>query len=156
LLEALREEAHYAPHRLIIDHGTAFGPAELPTNVPPGEVNCCFYNAFTLAGRHPGLYTYFEGFATYEPEAACWPVRHAWCSDHSGAAIDPTWTDPTIRPLATAAWRSRWSLSRHMLAGTPAARSMLSRDRSNSFTSRSGFQHCHRSPETGDERRSPR
>jgi hypothetical protein len=99
LLEALKDEAYFPPHLLVIDHGVAFEPAALPSDVAAGEPNCCFYNAFTLASRHPDRYTYFEGFATYDPEASTWPVTHAWCVE-GARVVDPTWVSKTICPLA--------------------------------------------------------
>jgi hypothetical protein len=104
LLEELKEDAHSPPHRLVIDHGTAFAPAPLPPDVEPGEQGCCFYNAFTLASRQPDRYTYFEGFATYqvatvESHEWSWPLTHAWCIENA-RVVDPTWEPLALRPLA--------------------------------------------------------
>lgn len=105
LVQELREEATAPLHRLIIDHGVAFEPARLPSDIEPGERRCCFYNAFSLASSQPDRFTYFEGFATYrfptaEGQQRSWPHRHAWCVETS-AVIDPTWRQsPTLEPLA--------------------------------------------------------
>jgi hypothetical protein len=61
LIEALQAERDYPPHRLVIDHGCAFEPALLPSDLAAGEPRCCFFNAFTLANDDPVQYTYFEG-----------------------------------------------------------------------------------------------
>jgi hypothetical protein len=100
LLGAVLEELYHSVNRLLFDHGEIFDAAPLPPDVEAGEQHCCFFNAFSLASQRPESYTYFEGVATYEPEASRWPVGHAWCVDMKGRVVDPTWLGPTIRPLA--------------------------------------------------------
>jgi hypothetical protein len=100
LLGAVREELYHSVNRLLFDYGKLFDGAVLPPDVGVGEPHCCFFNAFSLASGQPESYTYFEGVATYEPEASRWPIGHAWCVDMRGTVVDATWVNSTVRPLA--------------------------------------------------------
>lgn len=98
LVEALRREAQFPPHRVVLERGSQFGPAKLGEGVERGALGNCFANAYRLASADRAL-RYFEGYALHAgmPE---WLARHAWCVDSGGKVVDPTWGANRPLPLA--------------------------------------------------------
>jgi hypothetical protein len=88
LVQALKEEAHYPPYRLVLKHGNPYVPAVMPHDVEPGKRHSCYANAFRLARKRNDL-RYVEGYATVR-ESRTWLYGHAWCIDDEGRVVDPT------------------------------------------------------------------
>lgn len=80
--------AHGSYEGLVLAEGRTFFPAPLPSDVEPTEVNECFRNALMLAWGSYKRFTYCEGYGF----AGVLPTMHAWVTDESGLAIDPTWS----------------------------------------------------------------
>ncbi len=74
---------------LLLDVGRLFTPTPWRSGEPQGEPGRCYIESASWACAVDGL-AYAEGLA--------WdglrPVRHAWCGDAAGAAVDPTWRTP--------------------------------------------------------------
>lgn len=72
--------------------GSFFEPVQLPKGfrkLPRGQ---CFQNAAHLAHDNPTTLSYVEGFAY-----SIIPIHHAWVTNESGIAIDPTWNKRTMK-----------------------------------------------------------
>lgn len=96
---ALEVDAHvYDIHRLLLERGTAWRPAERPASVTVGARHDAFRNAFRLAREEDGL-RYCEGFSLPRGYDLA-PNRHAWCLDADDVVVDPSpgWAEPG-RPL---------------------------------------------------------
>lgn len=78
----------------VLERGRLFTPKPLSSNITPGEIKCCYKNAFELMVARKDL-IYVEGYAQ-----SIIAVLHAWCVNDKGEVIDPTWTGDT--PMGTA------------------------------------------------------
>ncbi|QNN21554.1 hypothetical protein HED60_04450 [Planctomycetales bacterium ZRK34] len=80
-------------YQFVIDHGHWYAPTPCPDTMARGDKQQCFKNALELASDDEYLY-YVEGFALYSSKGLI--VHHAWITDGSGRAIDPTWDQPGV------------------------------------------------------------
>jgi len=71
----------------ILSEGHLGGPRIDTPNGACSVEKECYRNAAQLAIDHDGM-TYVEGYAS-----GIIPVQHAWCVDHGGRVVDPTWDD---------------------------------------------------------------
>lgn len=74
-------------YQVLATNGQAF-PHRAPRQPALGQMGQCYENAYYLAQTR-GLY-YVEGLAISRPELPL-PLDHAWCVDHEGRVLDPTW-----------------------------------------------------------------
>lgn len=85
-------ELHYScPEELVLVEGTEYRGAELPAGYERGRPKRCFANALELALAHPEL-SYCEGYAMRGDLPLA--IYHAWCVDHEGRLVEPTWETP--------------------------------------------------------------
>jgi hypothetical protein len=70
----------------VLQHGRPFTWSPRPRWMKRGAPKMCFQNCGLLALEHPDL-IYVEGYAWN----GAMPVLHAWLTDASGRAFDPTW-----------------------------------------------------------------
>lgn len=87
----------------VIDHGRHWQSAALiDFNFPirQGERKQCFSNSQKLLERlerkHPGEFTYVEGYACPGDLNIAFPMLHAWLADREGRVIDCTWNKPDL------------------------------------------------------------
>lgn len=74
-------------YQVLATNGQAF-PQRAARQPALGQMGQCYENAYYLAQTR-GLY-YVEGVAISRPELPL-PLDHAWCVDHDGRVLDPTW-----------------------------------------------------------------
>lgn len=74
--------------KFIFSRGKQYRPANLPADIPRMKLKMCFDNAVSIA--IDGKYRYVEGL-TRDPRTRDRWVLHAWLTDDSGVAYDPTW-----------------------------------------------------------------
>ena len=91
LCAELQRGSHDEVHRLLLDHGTAFEPADPPNGLSVPKSRSCYFNAFRIATAEPERFTYYEGVGTtwyYDGNEATElslsaPTSHAWCVDRA-------------------------------------------------------------------------
>ena len=86
-----QSEAHfYCPNQLILKQGTNFNKKIKIANLPVGQPNLCYMNAYRLAIENG--YIYCEGYAISENVIGL-PIEHAWCVTKDKEIVDNTWGD---------------------------------------------------------------
>ena len=85
---AIRMGVNRTLYGFIFKYGWFYKPCRLPKKYEFGKLHGCFDNAFDLMLNHKIL-TYCEGFAI--AKGATDAIEHAWVTDGTGRAIDPTW-----------------------------------------------------------------
>lgn len=75
----------------VLQNGTTFAAAPLPSHYPRGVMKRCFGNSAEMAQHFPDL-KYFEGYGTVKiSDDFNLTVNHAWNVDPAGNVVDVTW-----------------------------------------------------------------
>jgi hypothetical protein len=77
-------------YKILLEHGREFTPGVKPKK--KGRMKQCYKNATSLVFSAPDKLTYCEGFMSVNGL----PLQHAWVTDDTGAAIDPTPLSPEL------------------------------------------------------------
>lgn len=93
-LDHLQKEPVMSVFRYVLEYGSVWTPAPLPSEIPRMEAQNCFANCIALATVEDDL-RYVEGYGI-SPEVG-FPVYHAWLVDGDDRVIDPTWDRPERR-----------------------------------------------------------
>jgi hypothetical protein len=91
LLHALEfGHVHKIVAPFVREHGQFYEPAPLPKGIRRGRAQACYENSYRPLKRHGKRLwlVYVEGYAIYKGTT---PIKHAWCTDATGAAYDRTW-----------------------------------------------------------------
>lgn len=105
---------------LVAQQGQDYPYAPKPDNIPQGEPNSCYNNAYDLMDAKPGRYTYVEGFVL--PEGVDLPILHAWVVTNDGKVLDNTLETPgrAYRGIPMKPWYVRQMRQRVGAAGVLA------------------------------------
>lgn len=69
-------------------YGVLKTSSPFPKGLNRGELGECYSSAGKLALTRPDEFIYCEGWAQ---SSIGIPLQHAWCIDHRGNVVDPTW-----------------------------------------------------------------
>ena len=69
-------------------YGVLKTSSPLPKGLNRGQLGECYLSAGKLALTRPDEFVYCEGWAQ---SSIGIPLQHAWCLDHRGNVVDPTW-----------------------------------------------------------------